>query len=66
MAVLVLADVPFASVPQPVQDGLVEYVNSGGALLVLTIAAPMCSKAIDAARRASETEKEMDCARCIL
>jgi uncharacterized membrane protein len=34
VAVLVLADVPFASLPQPVQGGLVEYVNSGGAVLI--------------------------------
>jgi uncharacterized membrane protein len=34
VAVLVLADVPFGSLPQAVQDGLVEYVNSGGAVLI--------------------------------
>lgn len=34
VAVLVLADVPFGSLPQPVQGGLVEYVNSGGAVLI--------------------------------
>ena len=34
VAVLVLADVPFGSLPQPVQGGLIEYVNSGGALLI--------------------------------
>jgi len=34
VAVLVLADVPFGSLPQAVQGGLMEYVNSGGALLI--------------------------------
>jgi uncharacterized membrane protein len=34
VAVLVLADVPFGSLPQAVQRGLMEYVNSGGALLI--------------------------------
>jgi hypothetical protein len=34
VAVLVLADVPFGSLPQPVQGGLVEYVSSGGAVLI--------------------------------
>ena len=34
VAVLVLADVPFGSLPQPVQGGLMEYVNSGGAVLI--------------------------------
>jgi hypothetical protein len=34
VAVLVLADVPFGSLPQPVQGGLVEYVISGGAVLI--------------------------------
>lgn len=34
VAVLVLANVPFASLPQPIRDGLVEYVESGGALLI--------------------------------
>ena len=34
VAVLVLADVPFCSLPQPVQGGLVEYVSSGGAVLI--------------------------------
>ena len=34
VAVLVLADVPFGSLPQPMQGGLVEYVNSGGAVLI--------------------------------
>jgi hypothetical protein len=34
VAVLVLANVPFGSLPQPVQGDLVEYVNSGGAVLI--------------------------------
>lgn len=34
VAVLVLADIPFSSLPQPIQDGLVEYVGRGGALLI--------------------------------
>jgi hypothetical protein len=34
VAVLVLADVPFGSLPQPVQGGLVDYVSSGGAVLI--------------------------------
>jgi hypothetical protein len=34
VAVLVLANTPFSSLPQPIQDGLVEYVGSGGALLI--------------------------------
>jgi hypothetical protein len=34
VAVLVLADVAFGSLPGPVQQGLVEYVNSGGAVLI--------------------------------
>ncbi len=33
-AVIVLANVPFASLPAPVQQGLVEYVNNGGSLLI--------------------------------
>lgn len=32
--VIVLANVAFASLPGPVQQGLVEYVNNGGAVLV--------------------------------
>jgi hypothetical protein len=34
VAVLVLANVPLASLPQPIRDGLVEYVESGGAVLI--------------------------------
>ncbi|HEX7547978.1 MAG TPA: hypothetical protein VF417_03185 [Candidatus Methylomirabilis sp.] len=34
VAALVLADVAFGSLPQPVQGGLVEYVSSGGAVLI--------------------------------
>jgi len=34
VAVLVLANTPFSSLPQPIQDGLVEHVGSGGALLI--------------------------------
>jgi hypothetical protein len=34
VAVLVLANAPFASLPQPIRDGLVEYVESGGAVLI--------------------------------
>ena len=34
VAVLVLADVAFGSLPGPVQQGIVEYVNSGGAVLI--------------------------------
>ena len=34
VAVLVLANTPFASLPQPIQDGLVDYVGAGGALLI--------------------------------
>jgi uncharacterized membrane protein len=34
VAVLVLSDISFGSLPQPVQGGLVEYVNSGGAVLI--------------------------------
>jgi hypothetical protein len=34
VAVLVLANTPRASLPQAVQEGLVEYVRSGGALLI--------------------------------
>lgn len=33
-AVLVLADIAYPSLPGPVQEGLVEYVKSGGALLL--------------------------------
>jgi len=33
-AVLVLANTPFASLPQPIQDGLVDYIREGGALLI--------------------------------
>jgi hypothetical protein len=34
VAVLVLANVPFGSLPGPIQQDLVEYVNSGGAVLI--------------------------------
>lgn len=34
VAVLVLANVPFPSLPQPIQDGLIPYVGGGGALLI--------------------------------
>lgn len=34
VAVLVLANTPFASLPQPIQDGLADYVGAGGALLI--------------------------------
>jgi hypothetical protein len=34
VAVLVLANTPFASLPQPIQDGLVDYVGAGGSLLI--------------------------------
>jgi hypothetical protein len=34
VAVLVLANAPLASLPQPIRDGLVEYVESGGAVLI--------------------------------
>jgi len=34
VAVLVLADVAFGSLPGPVQQGIVEYANSGGAVLI--------------------------------
>ncbi len=33
-AVIVLANVPFGGLPGPVQQGLVEYVNNGGAVLI--------------------------------
>ncbi len=33
-AVLVLADIAYGSLPGPVQEGLVDYVNGGGALLL--------------------------------
>jgi hypothetical protein len=33
-AVIVLANVAFTSLPGPVQQGLVEYVNNGGAILI--------------------------------
>ena len=34
VAVLVLANIPFKSLPQPIQDGLAEYVQAGGAVLL--------------------------------
>ncbi len=34
VAVLVLADLPFSSLPQEFQDGLVEHIGAGGALLI--------------------------------
>lgn len=34
VAVLVLANTPFTSLPQPIRDGLVDYVGAGGALLI--------------------------------
>jgi hypothetical protein len=34
VAVLVLANTPFSSLPQPIQDGLVDYVGGGGAVLI--------------------------------
>ena len=34
VAVLVLANIPFGSLPQPIRDGLADYVASGGALLI--------------------------------
>jgi hypothetical protein len=34
VAVLVIANTPFTSLPQPIQDGLVDYVGAGGALLI--------------------------------
>ena len=34
VAVLVLANAPFSSLPQPIQDGLVDYVDGGGAVLI--------------------------------
>lgn len=34
VAVLVLANIPFASLPQAIQDGLVDHISGGGALLV--------------------------------
>jgi hypothetical protein len=34
VSVLVLANIPFSSLPQPIQDGLVQYVQGGGALLI--------------------------------
>jgi len=34
VAVLVLANVSFPSLPPPIQDGLADYVNAGGAVLI--------------------------------
>lgn len=34
VAVLVLANIAFSSLPQPIQSGLVDYVSGGGALLM--------------------------------
>jgi len=34
VAVLVLANTPFPSLPQPIRDGLVDYVGGGGAVLI--------------------------------
>jgi hypothetical protein len=34
VAVLVLANIPLSSLPQSIQDGLVQYVEGGGALLI--------------------------------
>jgi hypothetical protein len=34
VAVLVLANTPFPSLPQPIQDGLADYVAAGGALFI--------------------------------
>jgi hypothetical protein len=34
VAVLVLANTPFSSLPQPIRDGLVDYVGGGGAVLI--------------------------------
>ncbi|OGB92533.1 MAG: hypothetical protein A2Z31_05620 [candidate division NC10 bacterium RBG_16_65_8] len=34
VAVLVLANAPLATLPQPIQDGLADYVGSGGAVLI--------------------------------
>lgn len=34
VAVLVLADIDYSNLPQPIQDGLVKYVTAGGSLLI--------------------------------
>jgi hypothetical protein len=34
VALLILANTPFSSLPQPIQDGLVPYVDGGGTLLI--------------------------------
>jgi hypothetical protein len=34
VALLVLANIPFSSLPRPIQDGLVPYVEGGGTLLI--------------------------------
>jgi hypothetical protein len=34
VAVLALANIPFSSLPQPIQDGLVNFVGGGGTLLI--------------------------------
>src|SRR3990172_12984677 len=40
-AVIVLANVAFTGLPGPVQQGLVEYVNNGGAVLITRGAATL-------------------------
>ncbi len=34
VALVILANIPFPSLPQPIQDGLVQHVEGGGALLI--------------------------------